>query len=33
MTLEEIKKKLLTSEYDFLRNDLHLGENISDKLF
>ena len=28
MTLEEIKKKLLTSEYDFLRNDLHLGENI-----
>ncbi len=28
MTLEEIKKKLLTPEYDFLRNDLHLGENI-----
>lgn len=28
MTLEEIKRKLLTSEYDFLRNDPHLGENI-----
>lgn len=28
MTLEEIKEKLLTSEYDFLRNDLYLGENI-----
>lgn len=28
MKLEEIKKKLAGSEYDFLRNDKHLGKNI-----
>lgn len=28
MTLEEIKEKLKTSEYDFLRSNEHLGENI-----
>lgn len=28
MTVEEIKKKLNNQEYDFLRTDEHLGENI-----
>ena len=28
MTLEEIKEKLKTNEYDFLRNNEHLGKNI-----
>ena len=28
LKLEEIKKKLAGSEYDFLRNDQHLGKNI-----
>lgn len=28
MTIEQIKEKLKTSEYDFLRNDTHLGNNI-----
>lgn len=28
MTVEEIKKKLNDTEYDFLRTDEHLGENI-----
>ena len=28
MTIEEIKKKLAGSEYDFLRTNEHLGENI-----
>ena len=28
MTLEEIKEKLLTPEYNFLRNNEHLGNNI-----
>jgi len=28
MTIEEIKAKLETQEYDFLRNDPHLGKNI-----
>lgn len=28
MTLEEIKKKLSSSEYDFLRTNEHLGKNI-----
>ena len=28
MTVEEIREKLKTSEYDFLRNNKHLGSNI-----
>lgn len=28
LTVEEIKKKLNNQEYDFLRTDEHLGENI-----
>lgn len=28
MTIEEIREKLKTSEYDFLRNNKHLGSNI-----
>lgn len=28
MTLQEIKKKVESSEYDFLRSDPHLGDNI-----
>lgn len=28
MTVEEIKEKLKTSEYDFLRTDEHLGNQI-----
>lgn len=28
MTIEEIRKKLKTPEYDFLRNNQHLGSNI-----
>ena len=28
MNLEQIKEKLKTSEYDFLRKDKNLGDNI-----
>ena len=28
MTVEEIREKLKTPEYDFLRNNQHLGSNI-----
>ena len=29
MTVEEIREKLKTSEYDFLRNNKHLGRDSS----
>lgn len=28
MNIEQIKKALTTKEYDFLRDDKHLGNNI-----